>query len=176
MNPNDDPNDDIDVVEPAWMKAPVKWQEDDAGTPDREICFDAWKRLFGKPITDEVLVEEYDGGDTFGSLYEGGRVCINSCGLQEIRELPPSADKPVRGGSISPLPRAHKKPHFVSEKRDEELYQMTRLHLSRLISNEISGDEQLIKEVWEQTESDDERKAVKETLRGVLHFLDDGED
>ena len=104
------------------------------------------------------------------------RVCINSCGLQEIRELPPSSDKPVRGGSISPIPRAHKKPHFVSEKRDEELYEMTRLHLSRLISNEISGDEQLIKEVWEQAESDDEREAVKETLRGVLHFLDDGED
>lgn len=86
-----------------WLNAPLLWREEEAFTPDRERYEDAWKRLFGKSVDNEVLVEEYDGGDTFAYLYEGGKIYINVCGLTEIRQLPPTEEHPTRGGTVTPI-------------------------------------------------------------------------
>lgn len=73
---------------PPWFKSTVKWMEDDARTPDRELINAAWLRLYGVEKSSEKKVAEYDGGDCFASLYESGRISVNNCGLSEIRELP----------------------------------------------------------------------------------------
>jgi hypothetical protein len=94
---------EVDIT-PTWLASPVKWMEDDALTSDRERLKEAWKRIYDVEIESEVLVEVYDGGDLAATLFESGRIAVRSCGLAEIRELPPGSEKPTRGGIIVRIP------------------------------------------------------------------------
>jgi hypothetical protein len=162
---------------PAWFHSPVKFAEDDAHPPDGETVPQAWRRLYGMEINEEVLVEVYDAGDCEVRLFESGRILVSGI-LSEIREISPDSPRPTRGPTITPIfdPSDVRMHGLPDEERDAELRRMTRKHLSEHIEEELAGGEHIMKEIWEETTSDAERKIVKETLRSVLDFLDDDDD
>jgi hypothetical protein len=65
---------------PKWVRTSKKqWEEDDAYPPDSERIGGAWRRLFGVPPPDnKAALAEYDGGDEFWWLHEGGRIVVLS--------------------------------------------------------------------------------------------------
>ena len=69
---------------PLWLRTKrALWQEDDATRGQsresgHEDVDQAWLRLFGVSLADEVLVEECDCGDTFYRLYASGRIEVQA--------------------------------------------------------------------------------------------------
>lgn len=75
------------TTSPRWFETAIPiWQEDDAGTPDRERIGPAWRRLFGEdvPITNRNAVAIYDAGDSAFVLHTHGRIVGCEIGLGAI--------------------------------------------------------------------------------------------
>lgn len=66
-----------DDARPGWHKGPRRWSEDEClrHDPDAERIEAAWFRLFGEELPDDAqALAKYDGGDSFATLFPGGRV------------------------------------------------------------------------------------------------------
>lgn len=56
----------------------ILWQEDDCGTPDRELFESAYKRIVNSPIHHASEVATHDAGDAFYTLHTNGYVKCSS--------------------------------------------------------------------------------------------------
>jgi hypothetical protein len=67
---------------PEWVKnASLRWQEDEClrHDPNAERLSGAWRRLFGVVFEDDAkIVEQWDGGDQYWYLHDGGRVHVHA--------------------------------------------------------------------------------------------------
>lgn len=65
------------MIPPDWHKGKTLWTEDEMTLrdPDAERLAGAWLRLFGEELPDtSKALAEYNGGDSFATLYPNGRV------------------------------------------------------------------------------------------------------
>lgn len=63
-----------DSIEGWHDRIVVLWREDDARPPDRETSYPAFERIFGSAPHKASSISQYDGGDWFAALFDGGRV------------------------------------------------------------------------------------------------------